>query len=97
MKKIAISKVKKELEKYNADDSVKELILNNITLYNDIVSDYNNDGKHQAYLLYQLNMQVVKQLESLRKLYDKTNTAAGEPDQFTTFINNLKAGDKEVR
>lgn len=90
MKKINIQKVKKELENYNIDDTHKEMIINNIQLYNEILNDYKTSTeKKNAYLLYQLNMQIIKQLVEVKKLNQKFDD--GSEDDFMKFKNKFKS------
>ena len=74
MKKIVIKNIKKLLLNLEADDSIKELIINNVELYNDLVKEYHDENtKHNAYLMYQLNNQIIKQIESIKKTNKKIN------------------------
>ena len=88
MKKISITKTKKELENSNVDAIHTDMIINNIQLYNDLLDEYKT-SKHNAYLIYQLNMQIVKQLVEVKKLNEKLKP--DKPDEFTNFINNIKS------
>ena len=89
MKKIVLKNIKKLLVDIQADTSTAELILNNVQLYNDLVKEYHEENtKHNAYLLYQLNNQIIKQIESIKKLNKKLNV---EPaDNFTNTIGSIK-------
>jgi len=89
MKKIVIKNIKKLLLNLEADDSIKELIINNVDLYNDLVKEYHEENtKHNAYLMYQLNNQIIKQIESLKKINKKLDI---EPiDNFTKNIGAIK-------
>lgn len=90
MKKISITKVKKELENYSVDDTHKEMIINNIQLFNEILKDYQTTGeKKNAYLLYQLNMQIVKQLVEVKKLNQKFDDGTAG-DDFLKFKNKFE-------
>jgi hypothetical protein len=93
MKKITVLNVKKNLVDKNVDPIQLELILNNIHLFNDQVDEYNT-SKHNAYLLYQLSLQIFKMLQSIdktSKVEDKDN------DQFMKMINEIKANKIEKR
>ncbi len=87
MKKINLTKAKKDLHNLNADNTSFELIVNNIQQYNDLIDKYNdNTIGRDIYLLYQLNGLVVKQLSELKKQNKKT----GEDDSFDNFMNDMK-------
>jgi hypothetical protein len=86
MKKIVIKNIKKELQQYNADETVQQLVLNNIALFNDLIDEYNGESKHQAYLIYQLNMQIFKMLLELKKGKPVDETQ----DKFTQMIKAVQ-------
>jgi hypothetical protein len=95
MKKISITKVKKELAQLNADPATSELIINNAQLYNDLIDKYDSGDTKNLYLSYQLNVQITKQIESVRKFSLKIN-GTDEDDQFTELVSSLK-NKTEVR
>lgn len=68
MKKIVIKNIKSDLELLNADKSTTELILNNVMLYNDLVEKYKNGDVKNMYLMYQLNNQIIKQMEGIKNI-----------------------------
>lgn len=72
MKKINLTKLKKELTDLKADNSTFELIVNNVYLYNDLVAKYTagNIGR-DIYLMYQVNSQIIKQIADLKKIQNK--------------------------
>jgi hypothetical protein len=88
MKKINLTKTKKELKKLNADESSTDLILNNVYMYNDLVVKYNNGTiGRDIYLLAQLNSQVVKQLAEIKKQNKKSSD---DEDSFIDLIESMK-------
>jgi hypothetical protein len=87
MKKIVLKTIKKELNQYDVDETAKQLVLINIELFNDLIDDYNKDEiQHNAYLMYQLSLQIFKMLSSLKK--NKNIDGAG--DEFTKMIEEIK-------
>lgn len=94
MKKITIKKVKEVLAQLYADPSTTELIMNNVILYNDLVDTYNSGKKTNQYLMYQLNNQIIKQIENVKKLNIKLSSTSIDEDDFTQMINNLKGENK---
>jgi hypothetical protein len=90
MKRITITKVKKLLQDINADDSTAELILNNVVLYNGLVEEYNSGEKVNQYLLYQLNNQIIKQIEGVKKLNQKLNEVDEDDDAFSAMEKAVK-------
>jgi hypothetical protein len=90
MKKITLYKVKDLLQSIGADESTVELVINNIQLYNGLVEDYNKGEQHNYYLMYQLNNQIIKQIESIKKLNKKRNDDSSEDDAFTAMVEAVK-------
>lgn len=84
MKKITIKNIKLELQKLNADAPTTELILNNISLYNDLVDKYIKGDSSNTYLLYQLNNQIIKQIDTLKR-----KVTSGYVEEEDTF-NKMK-------
>lgn len=87
MKKIVIKNIKAELDTYDIDSTAKELVLNNVSMYNDLVAEYNSESKHNAYLLYQLNLQIFKSLMELKK---NGKTTKSDEDAFMQFKNKFQ-------
>lgn len=71
MKKLNISRIKKELEKLNANPTVTELVVNNALMYNCLLEKFINNEKVNNYLIYQLNVQITKQMLELKRLNQK--------------------------
>lgn len=94
MKKITVLKVKKELVKYHADESTIELILNNIHLYNDLIDRYDDPTvtKKDFYLIYQLNSQIVKQIDNVKKINERLDIQP--EDGFSQLLNSIKGLEK---
>ena len=87
MKKINLKNTKEELQKYSPDNSMLELILNNIELYNDLIRKYKAGEKVNVYTIYQLNVQLTKQLELIRK---SNKSSTGEEDKFDELLSSIK-------
>jgi hypothetical protein len=94
MKKMVVIKHKKELQELNASESTIQLILNNILLYNDLVDKYNAGNSTNDYLLYQLNNQILKQTDNVRRVYLKMQEKEDEvkpvEDAFTSLKKNIE-------
>jgi len=89
MEIIDIDTATKELIELGADETYRELVLNNVRLYNQLVLDYTIEGiTKNLYLTYQLNVQITKQLTELRKMPPKKT--AEEEDDFTKLVKGLK-------
>jgi len=91
MKKISMAKIKKVLKELESDEATRELILNNVMLYNDRVEEYENcEDKSKAknlYLTYQLNVQISKQIEGLKRIRPKVKE---DEDPLKKLLNDLK-------
>lgn len=85
MKKINLTKIKKIIENYGANEALVELILNNVRQYNDLVVKYLNDDSKNNYLMYQLGVQLAKEISNLQKMYEKNN----DIDNSTTEDSNV--------
>lgn len=96
MKKIVIKTVKKLLNEINCDESTIELITNNVHLYNGLVEEYMNGERHNLYLMYQLNNQIIKQIESAKKLSKAMSDAQDVDDAFTTMLETIKPKSSPV-
>ena len=71
MKRITISKLKKELELIGVNPASQELILNNVYMLNDLINAYERGEAKNMYLTYQLNAQISKQINEQIKLCKK--------------------------
>lgn len=81
MKKLSLSKIKKQLIELGADDASYDLIISTVEHHNDLVADYNNGEKVQQYLCYQLKQQLFKMIQDLKK-QNKKNDALTEEDEL---------------
>ena len=88
MEFIDLKLAEEELDNLKADLTTKELILNNIRLYNELVFDYDQGITKNLYLTYQLNVQVTKQFTELRKFSPKKGGDEGDP--LSDLIKGLK-------
>lgn len=95
MKEIQILQAKKTLIELQADQTTVELILNNIRLYNNLIKEYKAGNFKNLYLTYQVNVQITKQLNEVKKLQKNTENTS-ETDSFTQLLNQL-SGQKETR
>jgi hypothetical protein len=96
MKRISGVKIKKELIALNAAESAIDLILNNVSLYNDLIDRYKTgEGKNNGYLLYQLNSQIVKQIDNVKKINLKLDIQP--EDSFTSLIKDIRKKKVEKR
>ena len=88
MKEISLKITLKELVELGADETSKELVLNNVRLYNDLIAEYHAGSMKNIYLTYQLNVQIGKQIIELRKL----NKKGGEDDDddLKSLIKSIK-------
>ena len=88
MKEISLKTTLKELIELGADETSKELVLNNVRLYNDLIGQYHDGNMKNLYLTYQLNVQIGKQIIELRKL----NKKGGEDDDddLKSLIKSIK-------
>ncbi len=77
------------LQQYNADDSTIELIIDNIILYNSLIDDFLKGEKVNKYLMYQLNNQILKQIESVKKFNIKLIETEQEEDEFIKTIKSI--------
>ena len=96
MKRIGIKKMRDELIKLKADSSTIDLVMNHISLYNDLVVAYKKDPTKNVYILYQLNTQIVKQISALKINLSKGVTD-NEGDELDNFIKNIKEKSIEKR
>lgn len=99
MKKLSIKNIKIELDNCNADDTTKELVFVNVNLVNDLISEYSNDSKANAYLIYQLTLQIFKMLNELKKLNQKLNNDYNynDDDNFNEIVKSIKNNKIETR
>lgn len=88
---ISLKKAKETIKALGADATTEELILNNIRIYNDRVKDYKAGIRTNLYLTYQLNVQITKQLDSLRKM---KHTGADADDPFQKFMQGMSKGKR---
>lgn len=93
MKKITITKVKNLLKVNSINEIQGELILNNVMLFNDLIDQYENESKHNSYLIYQVSLQLYKMIQGIVK---EENINEEQQDQFLQMINKIKP-KKETR
>lgn len=94
MKKISILKLKKELDSYSVDETTKELIINNISMYNDLIGGYKSGGDENTYIIYQLGIQIHKQLSDVKKM---AKVLGDDEDEFTKMVKSIKSKNYETR
>lgn len=88
MEHINIKKSLSELRRLGATTLQRETVLNNIRQYNDLVDLYEEGDKKGGYLMYQLNVQIFKSIESLKKV--KAITTDNEKDPLLDLVKTLK-------
>jgi hypothetical protein len=92
MKKIAVQKIRKELDAIGADNATRELIINQLSLYNDLVDKYlSGTIGRDIYLMFQTNASLVKQIGDLKKA---TKNLVDNEDGFTNLIDSMKKAAK---
>ena len=90
MELIDISQAITDLDALGADETSKELVLNNIKMYNGLVLDYTVEGiTKNLYLTYQLNVQISKQISDLKKL-NRSKVVEDEESGLPQLIKSLK-------
>jgi len=95
MEIIDLTQAAQDLEALGADETTRELILNNLKLYNNLVLDYTVDGiTKNLYLTYQLSVQVSKQIGELKR-FNKKSPGEEESD-LEKLVKSLK-DDKPVK
>jgi len=87
MEYIDEKKTAKELDELSAGDTIRELVLNNVRFYNDLITDYLLGITKNYYLTYQLNVQITKQMSDLKKLIV---VPPKETDSFKDLMDELK-------
>jgi len=93
MKKIIIKTIKAELDAYGVEPTAQQLVLNNISLFNDLIDEYKTGSKHQTYLIYQLSLQIFKMLMELKK----TKNINDDSDAFTKMVDSIRKQKLEKR
>jgi hypothetical protein len=88
MKQIKIKPIQTMLNGLDMDESSKELIINNISLYNSLVKDWQSGERHNAYLLFQIQSATVKQIAEVQKKY--ASKVDKDEEDFAQFKNKFK-------
>ena len=90
MELIDIAQAIIDLDALGADETSKELVLNNIKMYNGLVLDYTVEGiTKNLYLTYQLNVQISKQISDLKKL-NRSKAVEDEEGGLPQLIKSLQ-------
>lgn len=76
------------LDGLDMDESSKELIINNISLYNALVKEWQKGERHNAYLLFQIQSATVKQINEVKKKCAKQ--VDKDEEKFDQFKNKFK-------
>jgi len=96
MKKINVRQISAELDKLGATSGYKSIVLNNVSHYNELVTEHlTTKNLKREYLMYQLSVQIAKLLLDLKKM----NKRAGiepEDNEFMQLLNGMKE-DKSQR
>jgi hypothetical protein len=90
MKTINIKKLRNELNSISGSDAKKTIIINNAELYNNLIKEYKTEENQNTniYIIYQINGMIVKQINELEKIKDKSLKRGGD-DEHDTFYANL--------
>lgn len=97
MELIDITQAMRDLDALGADETSKELVLNNIKMYNGLVLDYTVEGiTKNLYLTYQLNVQISKQISDLKK-FNRSKTIEEEESGLPDLIKSLRGDDKPLK
>ena len=95
---IDIDQVLRDLKELGADETTKELILNNVKMYNKLVLDYEHAGiQKNLYLTYQLNVQISKQMLELRKVLKPKDIKQQEEEGLAGLLKSLKSTAKKTK
>lgn len=95
MKLLKIKTITAELDNYGATVGYKALVLNNVSHYNELVTEHivKKDMKRE-YLMYQLSVQISKLLLDLKKAFDKLQAKTPKedegPDEFMLMMADIK-------
>lgn len=91
MKTIDKQTLENELRSLGATGGYIDFVLNNVSQYNDLVEAYEASvdkiKRKENYLMYQLNVQITKQILAL---YPKTDKKQETDDPLTDLIKGLK-------
>lgn len=91
MKPIKIKNISIELDKLQASEGYKSLVLNNVMHYNSIIKEIAlTSNLKREYLAYVLSVQICKLLLDLKKFQKRTNTEPEPEDSFTKLVNSIK-------
>ena len=91
MKKIDNQTIEAELRSLGATGGYIDFVMNNVSQYNDLVEAYeasvNKINRKENYLMYQLNVQITKQILALSPKVEKKQDA---DDPLSDLIKGLK-------
>lgn len=85
----------KDLENLKAEDTVIELVLNNVRMYNGLIKEIQDGKRTIMYLAYQLNVQISKQFLDLKKLNRSTSETKGK--NSNAFLETLESIKKSTQ
>ena len=93
--KINNTRIKRQLKEYNASPSETQIILNNVFIYNHLIDDILSgkiDDFRTINLIFQMNAQIMKQLEMLSKRQERK---VKEQNRHNEVIKKLKMKEVE--
>ena len=90
MKRIVLKNVEEQLQKLNADTTSITVIINNVRLYNDTLKSYDEGNKKEKFYIMQVNAQILKQMEELRKIYISKTQPDIELDPLQQMIDKIE-------
>jgi len=93
--KINNTRIKRQLKQYDASPSETQIILNNVFIYNHLIDDILSgkiDDFRTINLIFQMNAQIMKQLEMLSKRQERK---VKEQNRHNEVIKKLKMKEVE--
>lgn len=93
--KINNTRIKRQLKEFNASPSETQIILNNVFIYNHLIDDILSgkiDDFRTINLIFQMNAQIMKQLEMLSKRQERK---VKEQNRHNEVIKKLKIKEAE--
>ena len=93
--KINNTRIKRQLKEFNASPSETQIILNNVFIYNHLIDDILSgkiDDFRTINLIFQMNAQIMKQLEMLSKRQERK---VKEQNRHNEVIKKLKMKEVE--
>ncbi len=96
--KINNTRIKRQLKEYNASPSETQIILNNVFIYNHLIDDILSgkiDDFRTINLIFQMNAQIMKQLEMLSKRQERQIKEANRHEEVIKKLKMKEVEDEE--